>query len=138
MLISEILNKSIIESKYKCRSNFQGYTGKSLSEALLFAELGENMLCTKIVLNVRNNFCKQHDLPRFKLGIFMHWTCNSMNKLSYCGLIDAKIRASDKVLPVLRKNVVLIDYSIVYNGLIPDNFKWAFIFRLSFSWDIDM
>ena len=33
------------------------YTGKSLSEALLFAEQGENMLCTKIVLNVRNNFC---------------------------------------------------------------------------------
>ena len=31
--------------------------GKSLSEVLLFAEHGENMLCTKIVLNVRNNFC---------------------------------------------------------------------------------
>ena len=31
-------------------------TGKSLSEALLFAEHGENMLCTKIVLNVKNNF----------------------------------------------------------------------------------
>ena len=27
-------------------------TGKSLSEALLFGEHGENMLCTKIVLNV--------------------------------------------------------------------------------------
>ena len=36
------------------------YKGKSLSEALLFAEHGENMLCTKIVLNVRNNFCTQH------------------------------------------------------------------------------
>ena len=44
-------------------------TGKSLSEALL---LGENMLCTKIVLNVRNNFCTQHVLPRFELGIFMY------------------------------------------------------------------
>ena len=33
-------------------------TGKSLSEALLFAVHGENMLCTKNVLNVRNNFCK--------------------------------------------------------------------------------
>ena len=42
-------------------------TGKSLSEALLFAEHGENMLCTKLVLNVRNNFCTQH-----VLGIFMH------------------------------------------------------------------
>ena len=49
-------------------------TGKSLSEALLFAIYGENMLCTKIFLNVRNNFCTQHVLPRFKLGIFMHWT----------------------------------------------------------------
>ena len=44
-------------------------TGKSLSEALLFAEHGENMLCTKIVLNVRNNFCTQYVLPRFELGM---------------------------------------------------------------------
>ena len=81
-------------------------TGKSLSEALLFAEHGENMLCTKIVLNARDNFCTQHVLPRFELGIFMYWTCNSMNNLSsYCGLVDAKIRASDKYLPV---NSILI------------------------------
>ena len=50
----------------------QKLTGKSLSEALLFAEHGENMLCTKIVLNVGNNFCTQHVLPRFELGIFMY------------------------------------------------------------------
>ena len=47
-------------------------TGKSLSEALPFAEHGENMWCTKNVLNFRNNFCKQHVLPRFELGIFMY------------------------------------------------------------------
>ena len=47
-------------------------TGKSLSESLPFAEHGENMLCTKIVLNIRNNFCTQHVLPRFELGIFMY------------------------------------------------------------------
>ena len=47
-------------------------TGKSLSKALLFAEHGENMLCTKIVLNVSNNFCTQHVLPRFEHGIFMY------------------------------------------------------------------
>ena len=41
------------------------HTGKSLSEALLFAEHGENMLCTEIVLNVKNNFCTQHVLPMF-------------------------------------------------------------------------
>ena len=51
-----------------------------MSEALLFAK---------------------HVLPMFELGIFMYWTCNSMsNLLSYCGLVDAKIRASDKYLPV--------------------------------------
>ena len=49
-----------------------GLTGKSLSEALLFAEHGENMLFTKIVLNVRNNFCPQYVLYRFELGIFMY------------------------------------------------------------------
>ena len=59
------------------------------------------MLCTKKILNVRNNFCAQHVLPKFELGIFMYWTCNSMNNLSsYCGLVDAKIRTSDKDLPV--------------------------------------
>ena len=47
-------------------------TGKSLTEALLFAEHGENMLCTKIVLNVRNICCTQHILSRFELGIFMY------------------------------------------------------------------
>ena len=30
-------------------------TGKSLSESLLFAEHGENMLCAEIVLNVKKN-----------------------------------------------------------------------------------
>ena len=36
-----------------------------------------------------------------ELGIFMYWTGNSMNNLlSYFGLFDAKIRASDKDLPV--------------------------------------
>ena len=72
-----------------------------MSETLLFAEHGENILCTKIVLNVRNNFCTQHVLPRFKLWSFTYWTCNSMNNLSsYCGLVDAKTRASEKDLPV--------------------------------------
>ena len=62
---------------------------------------GENMFCTKIVLNVKKNFCTQHVLPSFELGIFMYLTCNAMNNLlSYCGLVDSKIRASDKDLPV--------------------------------------
>ena len=40
-------------------------TGKSLSEALLFAEHEESMLHTEIVLHVKNNFCTQHVLPIF-------------------------------------------------------------------------
>ena len=106
------LNKWLSLNKYVylrvCTSNcyrnhfwykmHKSFTGKSLSESLLFAEHGENMLCTKIVLNVRNNFCTQHVLPRFELGIFMYWSCNSMNNLSsYCGLVDAKIRALIKI-----------------------------------------
>ena len=60
-------------------SNSRLKYGKSLSEVLLFAE---------------------HVLPRFELEIFTYWTCNSMNNLSsYCGLVDGKIRASDKYLP---------------------------------------
>ena len=47
-------------------------TGKSLSEALLFAEHGEHMLRTEIVLNNRNDFGTQHVLPTFELGIFMY------------------------------------------------------------------
>ena len=78
---------------YECWQNVNIFglcTGKSLSEALLFAEHGEKMLCTKIVLNVRNDFCSQHVLPRFELGIFLYWTCNSMYNLSsFYGLVDA-------------------------------------------------
>ena len=70
---------------------------------LLFGEHGEYMLCTEIILNVKNNFCTQQVLSMFWNGIFMYWTCNSMNNLlSYCRLVDAKIRASDKGLPVMR------------------------------------
>ena len=38
--------------------------------------------------------------PEF--GTFTYWTFNSINnKSSYCGSVDAKVRASDKDLPVL-------------------------------------
>ena len=36
-----------------------------------------------------------------ELGFFLYWTCNSMiNQLSYCGLVNARINASKKDLPV--------------------------------------
>ena len=86
----------------KISSTIQIHTGKSLSEALVFAstnlqydirlfielpvqymkipssEHGENMLCTQIVFcfDIQNNLCKQHVLNLFsscsKLGIFMY------------------------------------------------------------------
>ena len=59
-----------------------------MSEAFLLAAQGENMLYTANVRNVRNNFCTQLVLRRFELGTF----------------VDAKIRASDKDLPV-NKNI---------------------------------
>ena len=40
-------------------------TDESLSEALLFAEHGENMLCTEIVYDIQSNFCTQLALPMF-------------------------------------------------------------------------
>ena len=40
--------------------------------------------------------------PCSELGIFMYWTRKSMNNLlSYYGLVDPRIRASEKDLPVL-------------------------------------
>ena len=44
-------------------------TYKSLSEALLFAEHGENTLCTKIVLNVRNSPCLSLEFSCIELVI---------------------------------------------------------------------
>ena len=40
----------------------------------------------------------------FELVVFIYWTHNSLNNLSsYCWLVEAKIRASDKDLPVTRE-----------------------------------
>ena len=100
------MRKYLIRWKASKQILNEPYTGKSLSEALIFAEHGENMLCTEIVLNVKNNFCTQHILPMFWAWNFHVWNCNSMNNLSlYCGLVGAKIRASDKYLPVKKINV---------------------------------
>ena len=54
------------------------------------------MLCTKIgfCFDIQNNICTQHVLNLYFLGNLMN------NLLSYCGLTDARIRASEKDLPV--------------------------------------
>ena len=80
------------------------------------------MLCTKIVLNVRNNFCTQHVLPRFELGIscielVIQWTiCRHI-----VGLVDAKIRASDKDFSIYISDEVHRRFSLIY--LLPDPYK---------------
>ena len=53
-------SSSDISAELKLLKESASLTGKSLSEALLFGEHGENMLCTEYVLNVKNNFCTPH------------------------------------------------------------------------------
>ena len=67
----------------------------------------KNMLCTYMKLfwmskQTQKTICVQNMfLTCSELGIFIYWTRNSMNNLaSYCGLVEAKMRASDKYLPV--------------------------------------
>ena len=64
------------------------------------------MLCTNIILNVKqkekNNFCTQHVLN-------LNFSENSMNNLlSCCGVADARMRASEKKLPVLTQQLYSI------------------------------
>ena len=88
--VSEFMNKitepvqTFTKKEQSPEQKQKPFTGKSLSEALILtstnpqyddrlfiefqvqcmkipsSEHGENMLCTKIVLNVRNNFCIKH------------------------------------------------------------------------------
>ena len=111
------------------------FTGKSLSEALIFAsanpqydnrlfmnlpvqymkipssEHGENIERTWgehdvhtncfFVLTFRPIYVHNMFSTCSEIAIFMYWTHNLMhNLLSYCGLADAKISASEKDLPV--------------------------------------
>ena len=95
------LGSEYLRSCFMLKWLFRGAsTGKSLPEALLFAELGvehavyRNCSECQKTISVHNMFS-----PCSELGIFMYWTCNSMNNLlSYYGLVDTKIRPSDKDL----------------------------------------
>ena len=76
-----------------------------------------NMLCTQIVFclflyshseQFMNTACSKLVVFMYCFGksmnnlvFYMYWTCNSMNNLlSYCGLVDARISASEIYLPV--------------------------------------
>ena len=57
----------------------------------------------------KNNLCTQHVLDLF--SIFMY--IRTELEIQYCGLVNAKIRASDKDLPVLsHKNANLLSLII--------------------------
>ena len=59
------------------------------------------MLCTKIVLNVKTKQKQQFVYTTCSAGILsLQFSLTMKNLSSYCGLVDAKIRASDKDLPV--------------------------------------
>ena len=101
-------------------SILSSFTYKSLSKALIFASTNpryddrlfivlrvQSMIIpsSKQVIMYTNCFFLVWHSEQFmyttcsELGIFMHWTCNSINNiLSYCGLIDARISASEKDL----------------------------------------
>ena len=51
-----------------------------------------------------------------ELVVFMYWTGKSMNNLlSYCGLVDARIRGSDKDLPVPKQHFHIRKSCNLYN-----------------------
>ena len=73
---------------------------KDCSWSLQAQDMGEHVVCIN---------CSEYQNKKqlvyttcSELGNFMYWTVDSMNNLlSYCVLVDAKIRASDNYLPVL-------------------------------------
>ena len=55
----------------------------------------------------------------YELGIFINWTCDSMNNLlSCCGLIEVRMSSSEKDLPVFNyKNNCQIFFQSVLNAV---------------------
>ena len=98
----------------------RGATGKSFSEVLILTSNNpqyDKRLSIELpvqFMKIPISECCLHKLfwmskqkmfsECYELGIFMYWTGNSMsNLLSYCGLVDVKIRASDIDLPVTKR-----------------------------------
>jgi hypothetical protein len=98
--------------------NFENWcTGKYLSEALMFASINpqyDNRLFMELPWKIHaqnmSKTCSVHVLPMFCACSFHG---NSMNNLlSYCGLIDGKISASEKDIPVIGRIKLL---SVTWN-----------------------
>ena len=76
-----------------CSLNYEFSIWKFQAQNMLFCE---HKLFFCFCFDIQNNLCTS------ELGIFMYWTRNLMNNLlSFCGLVDARISASNKYLPVL-------------------------------------
>ena len=94
-------------------------TGKSLSEALILASTNQQfddrlfielrVQCMKIASSEHVVYTNYVFLTFrtimyttcSELAIFIYWTCNSINNLlSYWGVVDARISASENYLPV--------------------------------------
>ena len=78
------------------------------------------MLRTKIVLNVKTKQKQQFVYTTCSAGILSLQFSRTMNNLlSYCGLVDAKIRASDKDLPVSNKIYQIFFHILVSSSAHP-------------------
>ena len=65
--------------------------------------------------------------PWSEVAIFMYWTCNSMNNiLSYCGLVDARISASEKDLPVKKMSATKLEFLYIVASTLK---RWLFFFE---------
>ena len=75
------------------------------------------------VVYINCSECQSKNKKQFsELVVFMYRTRNSMkNLLSYCGLVDERISASDKDLPVLQLECATGKSSI----------KWALVSRFN-------
>ena len=85
-----------------CSLIYQFYTWKLQSE-----NMGRKCCAHKLVFVLTFRTIFAHNMfspwPCSELLVFMYWTGKSMsNRLSYCGLVDPRISASNKDLPVLR------------------------------------
>ena len=93
-----------------CGPTICGFYDRHKGKGFLTSHFSSDLNSVKVNLSEALPFA-EHVPPRFELGIFMYLTCNSMNNLSsYCGLVDAKIRASDKDLSVFKSRLFCPTY----------------------------
>ena len=110
-------------------------TGKSFSEALIFAstnpqyddrlfiEFPEKYMFTNIVLNVKTKQRQQFVYTTCSadiLSLEFSWTIYNLS--SHFGLVDAKIRASEKDLPVHTSHCLDLDLMAFWPGVTSDAF----------------